>query len=109
MTQIPENKAAWLSASGATPLKTSLAPCTLLGPRQIVVKNSALGINSVDQAKQMLGETLLGYISYPFILSEDIAGTAVEVGEGVECFYIGYRVVTVTAAISTNTSLEDGF
>jgi NADPH:quinone reductase-like Zn-dependent oxidoreductase len=49
-----------------------------------VVKNSALGINSVDWAKQLLGEGLLGHISYPFILGEDVAGTVVEVGEGAD-------------------------
>ncbi|KAJ6159922.1 hypothetical protein N7497_004459 [Penicillium chrysogenum] len=82
MAQTPENKAAWLSASGVLPLEIRPAPYTSPGPHQIVVKNSALGINSVDWAKQMLGENLLGYIRYPFVLGEDVAGTVVEVGEG---------------------------
>ncbi|CAG8907196.1 unnamed protein product [Penicillium egyptiacum] len=109
MSQIPENKAAWLSASGVTPLEIGSAPYTSPGPHQIVVKNSALGINSVDWAKQMLGEALLAHISYPFILGEDVAGTVIEVGEGVERFRVGDRVVAAAAAISTNTSLEGGF
>lgn len=109
MAQTPENKAAWLPASQVTPLQISPAPYTSPGPHQIVVKNSALGINSVDWAKQMLGETLLGHISYPFILGEDVAGTVVEVGEGVERFHVGDRVVAAASAISVNSSLEGGF
>ncbi|OQE40801.1 hypothetical protein PENCOP_c005G08310 [Penicillium coprophilum] len=109
MAQIPENKAAWLSASKATPLEIGPAPYTAPGPGQIVVKNGALGINSVDWAKQLLGEGLLGHISYPFILGEDVAGTVVEVGEGVERFHVGDRVVAAAAAISNNISIEGGF
>ncbi|KGO46537.1 Polyketide synthase, enoylreductase [Penicillium expansum] len=109
MAQNPDNKAAWLSASKVTPLQISPAPYTSPGPHQIVVKNSALGINSVDWAKQMLGEALLGHISYPFILGEDVAGTVVEVGEGVERFRVGDRVVAAAAAISVNSSPEGGF
>ncbi|KAJ5158417.1 Polyketide synthase enoylreductase [Penicillium coprophilum] len=109
MAQTPENKAAWLSASKATPLEIGPAPYTAPGPGQIVVKNGALGINSVDWAKQLLGEGLLGHISYPFILGEDVAGTVVEVGEGVERFHVGDRVVAAAAAISVNTSIEGGF
>ncbi|KAJ5188444.1 hypothetical protein N7491_004769 [Penicillium cf. griseofulvum] len=109
MAQTPENKAAWLSGSKVTPLEVGPAPYTPPGPHQIVVKNSALGINSVDWAKQLLGEGLLGHISYPFILGEDVAGTVVEVGEGVERFRVGDRVVAAAAAISLNTSLEGGF
>jgi NADPH:quinone reductase-like Zn-dependent oxidoreductase len=109
MIQTPENKAAWLSASGVKPLEIGPGPYTSPGHHQIVVKNSALGINSVDWAKQMLGETLLGYIRYPFVLGEDVAGTVVEVGEGVERFHVGDRVVAAAAAISTNISPEGGF
>ncbi|CAP80243.1 hypothetical protein E8E15_006375 [Penicillium rubens] len=109
MAQTPENKAAWLSASGVMPLEIGPAPYTSPGPHQIVVKNSALGINSVDWAKKMLGENLLGYIRYPFVLGEDVAGTVVEVGEGVERFHVGDRVVAAAAAISTNISPEGGF
>ncbi|CAI7624677.1 unnamed protein product [Penicillium palitans] len=103
MAHTPENKAAWLPASQVTPLQISPAPYTSPGPHQIVVKNSALGINSVDWAKQMLGEALLGHISYPFILGEDVAGTVVE------RFGVGDRVVAAASAISVNRSLEGGF
>ncbi|KAL7786007.1 GroES-like protein [Trichoderma afarasin] len=109
MSQSPENKAAWLPASKVTPLEIGPAPYTAPGPRQIVVKNGALGINSVDWAKQLLGEGLLGYITYPFILGEDVAGTVVEVGEGVKRFSVGDRVVATASAISVNNTAEGGF
>ncbi|KAL4905454.1 hypothetical protein BDW74DRAFT_152652 [Aspergillus multicolor] len=109
MAPPPENKAAWLPASKVTPLQISSAPYPRPGPHQIVVKNRALAINSVDWAKQMLGDALLGYISYPFILGEDIAGTVVEVGDAVERFRPGDRVVATASAISVNDAREGGF
>ncbi|KAJ5950650.1 Polyketide synthase enoylreductase [Penicillium vulpinum] len=109
MAQLPANKAAWLSASKATPLEIGPAPYTSPGPHQIVVKNSALGINPVDWAKQLLGEALLGHISYPFILGADVAGTVVEVGEGVERFRAGDRVVATASAVCFNSSIEGAF
>ncbi|PNP51826.1 hypothetical protein THARTR1_07595 [Trichoderma harzianum] len=109
MAQSPENKAAWLPASKVTPLEIGPAPYTAPGPRQIVVKNGALGINSVDWAKQLLGEGLLGHLSYPFILGEDVAGTVVEVGEDIKRFRVGDRVVATASAISVNNTLEGGF
>ncbi|KAL6233345.1 hypothetical protein BDW75DRAFT_232086 [Aspergillus navahoensis] len=68
--------------------KVCPSPYTRPGPHQIVVKNRALAINSVDW---------------------DIAGTVVEVGEGVERFRVGDRVVAMTSAVSINTALEGGF
>ncbi|KAJ5272898.1 Polyketide synthase enoylreductase [Penicillium angulare] len=109
MGQRPENKAAWLPASKVNPLSISSAPYTAPGHHQIVVKNSALGINSVDWAKQLIGEGLLGHIRYPFILGEDIAGTVVEVGDGVDRFNVGDRVIATASAISANDALEGGF
>lgn len=109
MAQTPENQAAWLPASKVTPLQVGPAPYTPPGPRQIVVKNSALGINSVDWAKQMLGEVLLGHIQYPIVLGADVSGTVAEVGEGVTRFRVGDRVVAGAAAITSSDPAEGGF
>lgn len=109
MAQALENQAAWLPASKVTPLQIGPAPYTRPGPGQLVVKNSALGINSVDWAKQMLGEALLGHIKYPIVLGADVSGIVVEVGEGVKRFRAGDRVTAAAASITTSNPAEGGF
>jgi hypothetical protein len=43
----PQNEGTWLSAP-ATPLEVAPAPCIPTGPQEIVIKNGAVAINSVD-------------------------------------------------------------
>ncbi|KAJ4363934.1 hypothetical protein N0V83_009387 [Neocucurbitaria cava] len=105
----PENQAAWLPASKVTPLQIGPSPYPTPRPGQLVVRNSALGINPVDWAKQMLGEVLLGYVKYPIVLGEDVAGTIVAVGEGVTRFKVGDRVLAVGSALTSNDPTEGGF
>lgn len=109
MAQSLENQAAWLPASKVKPLQIGPAPYTRPGPGQLVVKNSALGINSVDWAKQMLGETLLNHIKYPIVLGADVSGIVVEVGEGVKHFRVGDRVTAAASSITTSNPTEGGF
>ncbi|MCJ1414498.1 hypothetical protein MMC32_000825 [Xylographa parallela] len=109
MAQAPENQAAWLPASKATPLEVGHAPYTPPGFGQLVVRNHALGINPVDWAKQMLGDVMLPYIRYPIVLGEDVAGTVVAVGDGVSRFRVGDRVLAVACAITSNAPAEGGF
>ncbi|RMZ82273.1 hypothetical protein DV738_g1894, partial [Chaetothyriales sp. CBS 135597] len=95
---LPQNQAAWLPAKQVKPLKVGPAPYTLPGEGEIVVKNRAVAINSIDWTKQQLGDVLLSYIKYPAILGGDIAGTVVDVGPGVQRFKSaegGFQLYTV--------------
>ncbi|KAI1739699.1 GroES-like protein [Xylaria scruposa] len=83
----PRNEAAWLTAKQANPL-------------HIVVKNAAVAINPIDSQKQILGDVLLGYIKYPFVLGGDVAGTVAEVGPGVHRFKVNDRVVAAALALA---------
>ncbi|OAL02141.1 GroES-like protein [Phaeosphaeriaceae sp. SRC1lsM3a] len=109
MSQAPENHGAWMPAPKVIPLEIQPTPYTAPGPGQLVVRNSALGINPVDWAKQMLGDVMLGYVKYPIILGEDVAGTVVAVGEGASRFRVGDRVLAIAAAIVSNNAAEGGF
>lgn len=94
------NEAAWLPAKQVKPLQVAPAPYTPPGPGQMVVKNGAVAINPIDWQKQILGNILLGYIKYPFVLGGDVAGTVVEVGPGVERFKVNDRIVAAALAIA---------
>ncbi|KAH8700255.1 zinc-binding oxidoreductase [Talaromyces proteolyticus] len=107
----PENNAAWLTAKNAHPLKVGPAPYTPPGPREIVVRNHAVAINPVDWAKQLMGDTLMGYVKYPFILGGDIAGEVVEVGPQMQRFRVGDRVIGcgLGLAPTVNRAAEGAF
>lgn len=109
MDQLPENQAAWLPTSQANPLVIDPSPYTTPGPGQLLVKNSALGINPVDWLKQLRGDAMLSHVRYPAVLGEDVSGTVVAVGEGVTRFRIGDRVLAIAAAITSNNAAEGGF
>jgi len=105
------NQAAWLPAKRVKPLQIGPAPYTPPGAGQIVVKNGATAINPVDWAKQLLGDLLLGYIRYPFVLGGDVAGQVIEVGPGVHRFRAGDRVLGlgIAGAPASNNPAEGGF
>lgn len=107
----PQNQAAWLTAAQTKPLQVGPAPYPTAGPGEIIVKNGAVAINPIDWQKQLLGDVLLSYIAYPFILGGDVAGTVVETGPGVARFRVGDRVVGAALAIaeSVNNPAEGGF
>ncbi|OTA64250.1 GroES-like protein [Hypoxylon sp. EC38] len=94
-----KNEAAWLPAK-QQPLQISPAPYIHPGPDQVVVRNYAVAINPIDWQKQTLGDILLGYIKYPFILGSDTAGVVVEVGPGVQRFKVNDRIVAAALAIA---------
>ncbi|KAI1452557.1 GroES-like protein [Annulohypoxylon moriforme] len=106
----PSNKAAYLVAAKA-PLEVKEAPYTPPGPNELVVKNHAVAINVVDPYKQILGDALLGYIKWPCVQGEDLAGEVVEVGSAVTRFKTGGRVIAYAAGTLPfgNRTPEGGF
>ncbi|KAF2019470.1 GroES-like protein [Aaosphaeria arxii CBS 175.79] len=107
--QDPQNRAAWMTEPKKATLDIKSTPYTPPGPGQMIIRNSALGINPIDWLKQMLGDGILGYVKYPIVLGEDIAGTVTAVGEGVTRFKVGDRVLAVGGAISNNDATQGGF
>ncbi|KAF2873480.1 zinc-binding oxidoreductase CipB [Massariosphaeria phaeospora] len=89
----PNNKAAWLTGKQVKPLVVKAAPYTPPRENEIVVKASAIAINPVDGMKQVMGDNMMSWIKYPFILGDDVAGEVVEIGQGVTRFKPGDRVV----------------
>lgn len=92
------NKAIFL-ASGTPncPLEIEECPLTLPGPHELVVKNHFVSINPVDAYKQLLGDELLPYITWPHVPGSDLAGEVVYIGSAVTRFAVGQRVMAYAA------------
>ncbi|KAK2052693.1 zinc-binding dehydrogenase [Colletotrichum caudatum] len=91
---MPDNQAAWLTDKKVKPLEVRSAAYTPPGENEIVIHNRAVAINPVDWYKQEIGDFIYGWVKYPMILGNDVAGEVVEVGPGISAarFKVGDRV-----------------
>lgn len=90
------NKAAWLKSAKANPLEVDDAPSYKPAKGEVLVKNHAVAINPVDWKIQ---DYDFFVEKYPVILGEDVAGEVIEVGEGVDQFKVGDRVVVYVMSL----------
>ena len=86
----PHNVAAWALKEKQRPLVVDSAPYTPPPKDHVVVKVQDVAINPIDWIVQ---REAIFPLNYPNILGQDIAGEIVEVGENVEEFKIGQRVI----------------
>ncbi len=89
---MPENTAVWLPSKRAT-LMIGAAPYTQPKAGEIVVRARAVAINPVDRLMLTIGDIIMPWTSYPFILGSDVAGEVAAVGPGVTRFRVGDRVL----------------
>lgn len=88
------NRAAYLSKAKAASLEVREAAYASLQASAIRVRVHALAINPVDHILQTHGTALaFPWLKYPLVLGSDVAGTVVEVGNAVQNFAIGDRVL----------------
>ncbi|OQE85253.1 hypothetical protein PENNAL_c0024G09407 [Penicillium nalgiovense] len=107
----PSNRAAWLTGRSARPLMVAAAPYTPPSAHQIVVKNGAVAVNTVECTKQLEGNMMCPRIKYPFVLGNDCAGEVVQVGDMVSRFKVGDRVLAHALSMdpAVNKSSEGAF
>ncbi|KAE8146577.1 chaperonin 10-like protein [Aspergillus avenaceus] len=106
----PTNRAAWVTAAKAHPLEVKEAPYTPPKENEIVVRNRAVALNPVDYARQLLGEALFPWTTYPAIFGTDVAGEVVEVGSGAASkFKPGDRVLGLGSELKNNNPAEAAF
>ncbi|KAH8660000.1 zinc-binding alcohol dehydrogenase domain-containing protein cipB [Xylariales sp. PMI_506] len=106
ITHSPENRAAWITASKASPLSVDAAPYPTPLPNEVVIKSAAVAINPVDWKIQAWG----GFgLDYPHILGEDVAGEIVEVGTAVTSVKVGDRVLAYTQGIPNKDPRQGAF
>jgi len=107
---VPENAALWLpSKRGA--LMIGAAPYSAPRAGEIVVRAHAVAINPVDRLMLTIGDIIMPWIEYPFVLGSDVAGEVAAVGDGVARFRVGDRVLghAVGSDKQRNSAAEGAF
>lgn len=86
-------------------------PVPAPGPGQLVVRNQFIAVNPLDVVKQASGNLMYGWLPYPTVLGEDLAGEVVEVGPGVTRFGPGDRVIAYALGMEKGRdhNAEGGF
>ncbi|KAF1964284.1 GroES-like protein [Bimuria novae-zelandiae CBS 107.79] len=81
-------------------LQVKEAPYPLPGPGEVVVRNRAVAINPIDWIQQDQGTAFaFGWIKYPFIFGNDVAGELVVIGDQVTRLRVGDRVTGQAHAV----------
>lgn len=105
-----DNTAAWIDSPYAD-LIIREAPMPKPGPGQLLLEVRAVAVNPLDAIIQSNGAVMYGWLQYPVILGEDVAGVVVETGAGVNGFAIGDRVVAYAIGLEKGRDAvaESGF
>lgn len=105
-----DNTAAWIDAPYAD-LTVRDAPMPTPGPGQLLVETRAVAVNPLDAIIQSNGTVMYGWLRYPVVLGEDIAGVVVETGADVTDFAVGDRVVAYAMGLEKGRDAvsESGF
>lgn len=105
-----QNTAAWIDAPYAE-LTVREAPMPTPAPGQLLVEVCALAVNPLDAIIQSNGTVMYGWLRYPVILGEDVAGVVVGVGRDIDTFAVGDRVVAYAIGLEKGRDAigESGF
>lgn len=109
-TAMKDNTAAWIDSPYAD-LVVRDAPMPRPGHGQLLVEVRAVAVNPLDAIIQSNGSVMYGWLHYPVILGEDIAGVVVGVGADVTNFAIGDRVLAYAIGLEKGRDAisESGF
>jgi NADPH:quinone reductase-like Zn-dependent oxidoreductase len=107
---MPTNSAAWLDSPFAD-FTVRPAPYPTPAPDEIVIRNRAVAVNPLDAVKQSTGNLMYGWLPYPSVLGEDVAGEVVGVGSAVTRFREGDRVFAYAVGMEKGSdhAAEGGF
>lgn len=100
------NLAAWQLKPGE-PISIGPSELPALTRGEILVRNEAVAINPLDFLLQDMA--LLPWLEYPIIAGSDVAGTVVAVGDGVDRFAIGDRVLGQAVGTTVNRPAQGAF
>jgi len=105
-----DNTAAWIDAPYAG-LTVRDAPMPTPGPGQLLVETRAVAVNPLDAIIQSNGTVMYGWLRYPVVLGEDVAGVVVAIGADVTDFAVGDRIVAYAMGLEKGRDAvsESGF
>ncbi len=105
-----DNSAAWIDAPYAN-VTVRDAPMPTAKSEQLVIEVRAVAVNPLDAIIQSNGRVMYGWLPYPVVLGEDVAGIVVETGTGVAGFAVGDRVVAYAIGLEKGRDAvtESGF
>lgn len=105
-----DNTAAWIDAPYAG-LTVRDAPMPTHGPDQLLVETRAVAVNPLDAIIQSNGTVMYGWLRYPVVLGEDVAGVVVAIGADVTDFAVGDRIVAYAMGLEKGRDAvsESGF
>ncbi|WP_314650491.1 zinc-binding alcohol dehydrogenase family protein [uncultured Microbacterium sp.] len=105
-----DNSAAWIDSPYAD-LTIREAPMPEAGPGQLLLEVRAAAVNPLDAIIQSNGTVMYGWLDYPVILGEDVAGVVVATGAGVGDFAGGDRVIAYALGLEKGRDAvsESGF
>lgn len=108
--KMSDNTAAWIDSAYAD-LTIRDAPMPKPGAGQLLLEVHAVAVNPLDAIIQSNGTVMYGWLRYPVILGEDVAGVVVETGAGVDDFAVGDRVVAYAMGLEKGRDAvsESGF
>lgn len=101
-----KNVAAWALKAESRPLVISNAPYALPPAGHLTIKVYAVAINPIDW---MMQDSDLFNLKYPAIFGLDIAGEVAYLGEGVDDFTLGQKVIAHGNGYSANDPSHGAF
>lgn len=109
-TIMSKNSAAWIDSPYAD-LTIREASMPTPGPGQLLLEVRAVAVNPLDAIIQSNGTVMYGWLRYPVILGEDVAGVVVGTGAGVDAFSVGDRVAAYAMGLEKGRDAvsESGF
>jgi len=87
------------------------APTPRPGPRRLLVRVRAVAVNPLDALVQSNGRVMYGWLRYPVVPGEDLAGEVVATGAGVRRFAVGDRILAYAVGLERRRDAvaESGF
>jgi len=100
------NRVAWQPAPGER-LQLGSTDLQQPGPHEILVRNAAIAINPLDWLLQ--DAPILPWLHYPAILGSDVAGEIVAIGDRVDRFKVGDRVLGQAVGTTVDAPAQGAF
>ena len=102
-----KNSAAWMQ-NPSDDLRVRDAEMPIVSAGQLLIRVDAVAINPLDAIIQSNGKMMYGWLTYPVVLGQDVAGVVASLGPGVTDFAVGDRVVAYARGLEKGQDARGG-